>query len=885
MTGRLGKKSFASRFSAKAPAETSGTDGYFTPDESVSNTPDPVTEDGGNPYGGGDAFMQDDERVDLTSHADSYSLTLDAPDDEATPTDMFTLSGWIINQSDEWWAPGYLLGIRNFRNAEGELLAGFEFRGEFSITPVKPGQEVLFTVNIASSLLPAQAVSCEIDMVKEGEFWFQDRGAVPTVVPVTGFRNPNSRHDAGIELLRLGKSASLEERRKLSVLSQVLRNYDFMRYEGINRLGKMFRDRAEGKAYRQPTVSSTAVTALQGRLSKGRHAAYFGAFAARFGNFRGKPPTDPVEYVNMFKHFVRERQSYFRGSVPPLPSWLTQWLGARALPPQLATSPVSRSMMATLGEHSPIHFNRQSDFINLMWRFITSVMIDHNMPVSLAPDSVVREFATSPESREEQHPFPLPTRFMTRLCEDDAGYRGRYDINSAPGRCAYAFDLLLLGLENESRRLFVGQEILDWMTKPVGPSLALSPFEILVMANLGGRDLKFLTPAGEPVAQEVETLRSSYDWLAPPKLPETYPLRVIGRARSSTGLGTNMRMTMDALARIGVDVEIVDTDVDVVLPPTSQAGRHFTRPLEIYHLNCDELPGLVSRYSTHARPNSYRIGFTLWESSVMPEQHRGGATLMDELWVPTTYLQTVYQNAGFHNVQVMGKGIDLGPVEEIDRAVHGIHEDDFVFVTSFDLDSWVERKNPAAVVEAFARAFPNDPNVRLVVKTTGIFAHPGDRTGQVARVLAAADADPRILLINERIPFPRYLGVIQMADALISAHRSEGFGYLPAYAMLLSRPVIATNHSGTEDFCTEETSFPVASKLLPIPPGDFVYDAPGACWAEIDIDALVEAMRRVRQEPAEAERRARAGYELVAGRYSMEALAQRYNDRLNEIVG
>lgn len=269
----------------------------------------------------------------------------------------------------------------------------------------------------------------------------------------------------------------------------------------------------------------------------------------------------------------------------------------------------------------------------------------------------------------------------------------------------------------------------------------------------------------------------------------------------------------------------------------------------------------------------------------MPEQHRGGATLMDELWVPTTYLQEVYHNAGFANVHVMGKGIDLGPVERLDRSTYGIHEDDFVFVTSFDIDSWVERKNPAAVVDAFARAFPNDPNVRLVVKTTGIFSHPGDRTGQIARVLAAADADPRILLVNERMPFPKYLGLIEMADALISAHRSEGFGYLPAYAMLLSRLVIVTNHSGTEDFCTEETSYPVASKLTPIAPGDFVYDAPGACWAEIDVEELSKTMQKVRHDPIDAERRAKAGYELVSQRYSMEALAQRYKERLDEIAG
>lgn len=814
----------------------------------------------------------------------AYDVTLETRDEDADLTDMFRISGWIVNSGETWWEGQHALGVRDFRDAAGNVIEGYEFRGQLSMSPVPPGQEVLFTVTIAPNQLPPNAVSCDLDMVHEGVFWFQDRGSIPITVPITGLRNTNSRNDAVVELLRISRTASVAERRKISVLTQVLRNYDFLHYEGIARLGKMIRLRQRGKAFRPPVISSTAVAALQGRHREGRQAAYFDSFAAKFGNFRSRLPDNPIEYVDLFKRFVRDSNSFFRGSAPPLPPRLTQWLGARALPSQLAVSPISRSIMATLGDRMPIHFNRHNDFVNLMWSYITSVMIDNNLPVSLAPDSIVREFATSPETWSEEAEFPQPTGFMGRLRNDDAGYQRRYDANSAAGRCAYAFDLLLLGLENEARRLFVGQAIIDWMTQPIGPSLAVSPFEILVMANLGGRDVRYFTAEGETLAPEIAALRASYDWLPSPAMSDSYPLRVIGRAKNSSGLGTNMRMTMAALDSIGVDVEIVDSDSELVTPPKGDAGERFSRPIEIYHLNCDEIPTLVSRYSTHTRPGSYRIGFALWESSVMPEQHRGGATLMDELWVPTTYLQDVYRNAGFSNVHVMGKGIDLGPVETVDRSTYGIHEDDFIFVTSFDIDSWVERKNPAAVVEAFARAFPNDPNVRLVVKTTGIFAHPGDRTGQIARVLAAADADPRILLINERMPFPKYLGIIQMADALISAHRSEGFGYLPAYAMLLSRPVITTNHSGTEDFCTEETSFPVASKLTPIAPGDFVYDAPGACWADIDVDALAQAMQKVRHEPLEAERRAKAGYDLVSERYSMDALAKRYKDRLDELT-
>lgn len=815
---------------------------------------------------------------------DAYDITLETRDDDVALSEKFHISGWIVNKSETWWDGSYALGIRNFRDAAGNILKGYEFRGELSTCPVRPYQEVFFTVEISPSQLPPNAVSCELDMVREGFFWFEERGATPVTVPLHGFRNANSRDDALVELLRISRTASAAERRKISIIAQVLRNYDFLHYESLIRLGKMIRQRQSGKTYYQPPISSLTIAKLEGRHREGRLPAFFDCYAAKFGNFRGTLPSNPIDYVDLFKRLAMDSNSFFRGSAPPLPLRLTQWLGARALPPQLATAPISRSMLALLGDSTPIHCNRRPEFENLMWSFITSLMIDKNLPVSLVPDIIVREFATSPESGDDGEAFPQQTGFMNRLRNDDAGYASRYDVSTSAGRCAYAFDLMLLGIENEARRLFVGQSILDWMTQPIGPSLAVSPFELLALANMGGRGVRYLTPSDTPVSSDIAALRGSFDWLPPLDLAESYPLRVIGRARSSSGLGTNMRMTVAAIDSIDVDVETVDCDNSTVTPSIAETKQRFARPIDIFHLNCDDIPTLVARYGTHTRPDPYRIGFALWESSEMPEQHRAGAMLMDELWVPTHYLKAVYERAGFANVHVVGKGIDLGPVEKVDRAAYGIHRDDFVFVTSFDIDSWVERKNPAAVVKAFAKAFPNDPNVRLIVKTTGIFSHPGDRTGQISQVLAAADADPRILLINERMPFPKYLGIIEMSDALISAHRSEGFGYLPAYAMLLSRPLITTDHSGTEDFCTEETSFPVTSKLVQIAPGDFVYDVPSACWAEIDQNVLAETMQRVRADQNEAERRTKTGHALVSERYSMEALAQRYKDRLAEIT-
>ena len=293
--------------------------------------------------------------------------------------------------------------------------------------PVRPKQEAQFSITIAPADLPRGAVTCEIDMVNEGAYWFNERGAASLTVPLSGFHNANSRNDAIAELVKASRSANDDERRKLAVLAQVLRNYDFLGYEGIARLGQMIRMRLSGKSYRQPVISSTTTSTMQRRNRERRQSAYFESFAAKFGNFRNGLPTDPVEYVDLFKRMVQDSNSFFRNSAPPLPPRLTQWLNSRALPAQLSSMPVSRSMIATLDDNMAIHFNRHQDFLNLMWRYITSVMIDHNLPVSLVPDPVIRAYATSPESCDDEEAFPQQTGFMARLLNDDAGYQSRYD--------------------------------------------------------------------------------------------------------------------------------------------------------------------------------------------------------------------------------------------------------------------------------------------------------------------------------------------------------------------------------------------------------------------------------------------------------------------------
>ncbi|MGH7897885.1 MAG: hypothetical protein ACREQQ_08025, partial [Candidatus Binatia bacterium] len=57
----------------------------------------------------------------------------------------------------------------------------------------------------------------------------------------------------------------------------------------------------------------------------------------------------------------------------------------------------------------------------------------------------------------------------------------------------------------------------------------------------------------------------------------------------------------------------------------------------------------------------------------------------------------------------------------------------------------------------------------------------------------------------------------------------------------------------------------------------------GAVWAEPSEAALAQQMRRVRQSPEEARRRARVAQEAVSSRFSVPAIAAQIGHRLDGV--
>src|SRR3954453_5160430 len=153
----------------------------------------------------------------------------------------------------------------------------------------------------------------------------------------------------------------------------------------------------------------------------------------------------------------------------------------------------------------------------------------------------------------------------------------------------------------------------------------------------------------------------------------------------------------------------------------------------------------------------------------------------------------------------------------------------------------VQRKNPLASVEAFRTAFPTgNERTGLVIKTRNskLVASRFDAPHWQA-VTDAAGTDPRIRIIDETFSNDEMAALLHSCDCYVSLHRSEGFGYGVAEAMLQGKPVIVTNYSAVTDFCSEENARLVPYEIVSPEPGMYPFMEPDRCyvWASPDTSA------------------------------------------------
>lgn len=497
--------------------------------------------------------------------------------------------------------------------------------------------------------------------------------------------------------------------------------------------------------------------------------------------------------------------------------------------------------------------------------------------------------APSPEVPEDPA-FPV-SRFAYEVWASRSDLRRVFDLQSAAGRAGFR-DWLVTSGAREHR---IPEDYL-----PGSSNAEASP----VWAELA-RHRALLRPVARLLPRRVVAAARRRAGLAAletapepaPATPETGPdpedlpgsVAVFGYFKTESGVGEGARRAFRALRAVGRPVSArALTTAGVFEDSTPFEHQLRTGPsraaAHLFHMNADETLHAQDRLGAFLTPDRPRIGYWAWELDVFPNAWVPAARHLDEIWTPSTFVRDVVAakvDCPVHVIPHPTPAPDPAPdgARERARRRFALPEGRVLALTLLDFNSFAERKNPDAALEAFSRIADARPELGLIVK-----CHGGPRHDQRRfELLRRLNAQPGVFVIDRVLSPGEMQALYEAVDLLVSLHRCEGFGLTIAEAMARGLPVVSTDHSGSRDLVDAKTGFPVPCTLVPVPAGAYPF-AEGARWAEPDLDAAAEILARLAVDPSLRARMGEAARARMLERFSYEQVGRAMTARLDALA-
>jgi glycosyltransferase involved in cell wall biosynthesis len=326
-------------------------------------------------------------------------------------------------------------------------------------------------------------------------------------------------------------------------------------------------------------------------------------------------------------------------------------------------------------------------------------------------------------------------------------------------------------------------------------------------------------------------------------------INVAGFAQSVYGIGDSTRAMWRAVQATGLQCVLLNVRSRVHSNADASLGE-FARD-NPFRINLMTFSFDYSRrFYRDMGPRFFagrrNIGLWYWEQEHFPMRWHSAFDYYDEIWVTTHFTREAITAVSPIPVRKITYPFYLDEAEAVpDRRRFGLPENVFIFLFTFDFFSTIQRKNPAAVIAAFRRAFRPDDAAVLVLKSINAEHHRAGRD-----LLGRESEGAKVVFMDSHSSGSELNALFASADCYVSLHRSEGLGLGMAHAMYLGKPVIGTNYSGNLDFMNSDNSLLVDYAMTELNEDSGPYER-GTRWAEPNVEHAANLMRWVYEHRAE----------------------------------
>ncbi len=364
---------------------------------------------------------------------------------------------------------------------------------------------------------------------------------------------------------------------------------------------------------------------------------------------------------------------------------------------------------------------------------------------------------------------------------------------------------------------------------------------------------------------------------------------VVGHPYAPIGMGEHVRSVFRALKKAGTVAQVVDiygmySDPDISFRKDIEENisGNLSEGINLFCINGDEVEGSFKHLKNRGIGKGYNIIYPAWELEKYPEEWAKYLNLFDEIWAPSEFIKKAIEDSVSKPVIHMPLACEITDKTLTTRRHFGVPESSYAFLFAFDFLSYMERKNPTAVIKAFLELCERQPDqdMVLVIKTNN-GSKEKKKLAELEKLIEPIKH--QVILIDRTLSDADMKALIYLCDCFVSLHRSEGFGRGLTEAMRLGKPVIATSYSGNMDFCSDDTCVLVDYNLVDLEPGDYPFWE-GQVWADPSISHAVDQMEKLVLNPE-------LGYEYgkkarieMMSHYSYSAIGLLYKNRINDIT-
>jgi glycosyltransferase involved in cell wall biosynthesis len=196
-------------------------------------------------------------------------------------------------------------------------------------------------------------------------------------------------------------------------------------------------------------------------------------------------------------------------------------------------------------------------------------------------------------------------------------------------------------------------------------------------------------------------------------------------------------------------------------------------------------------YEGHSQ--QYRIGYTPWESTVIPDSWTGMMQTQDEIWTPSNFCKEVFDSYNVNKiVRVVPHGINAEMFPIVDRE----RTDKFIFL---HIGGPSERKGASRVARAFVDVFDDIDDAFLIIKSHG----PSEARWYQNRIYRGNIANhPKVQVFTDTMDEDKLMDLYRISHCCVYPSNGEGFGLIPFQAIATGLPTITTNLTAMADFAS-----------------------------------------------------------------------------------